>query len=182
MQLQSPKKTKTKTKPQEPVQGNVVENGAQTDTATDLLATSTGAIFLVGQNPNMGSILAKLVQKKLEVHTGTVSTCQNRVHILQPVQLTNLCHLQTLNLHKPPPLPNPVEEELILTKFKLAEVYKENAKLHNTLNTVYTTWFKGAATKTNINHKSAAESALASADAITMEVVLQQKYGFTVSF
>jgi hypothetical protein len=43
------------------------------DTANDLLATSTGAIFLVGQNPYLGPRLAKLVQKKLEVHTGMVS-------------------------------------------------------------------------------------------------------------
>lgn len=44
------------------------------DTANDLLATSTGAIFLVGQNPGLGDRLAKLVQKKLEAHTGTVRT------------------------------------------------------------------------------------------------------------
>jgi len=55
-------------------QGLIVGLKKGYDTAFDLMATSTGAIFLVGQNPTMGPGLTKLVQKKLEVHTGTVSS------------------------------------------------------------------------------------------------------------
>ena len=69
-----------------------------------------------------------------------------------------------------------------MTKIKLAAIYKENATLHNTLDNVYSTWFKGAETKTSISHKSGAELALAAADTVIKEAdILGQQYGFTVS-
>lgn len=60
------------------------------------------------------------------------------------------------------------EEELILTKVKLASIYQENARLHNTLDKIWRLAPSGAALAAN--HKSAAELALAVADTITHDV------------
>jgi hypothetical protein len=77
------------------------------------------------------------------------------------------------------------DKELFMTKNKLASIYRDNAKLHNTISQFYRTFAKKKPSEKGValiaKHNSAAKRALAAADTITREAVLQQKYGTTVS-
>jgi hypothetical protein len=75
------------------------------------------------------------------------------------------------------------DEEMFITKVKLATTYQENAMLHKTLNKLYTSSFASEEQAVlAAKHDNAGELALAAADIIAKEAdELKEKYGFTVS-